>query len=141
MKFLHEFFNKDTGVTVITLSDKYNVYTGEAKTHPDDKPYMNEFVGCRLAEKRAWLIFYKEELKRQTIKLQAIENLNNDIKHNVKGPIDPKIQRRINLKLRDYNNNIIELKNTIHDIKFNIKKDIELRDSLIDKRRTKEDKE
>lgn len=138
MKLSYEYFNKDTGEAIITLKNKYGSYTGKAQTHPDDKPYINELVGCRLAEKRAWLVYFKKELQRQKIKLNTLQNLNKDIQNTFSDKINPAIQRRINLKLRDYSNNIIELNQTIFEIKNSIKKDIELRDSLI-KRRTKEE--
>ena len=55
--------------------------------------------------------------------LQTIKNLNKDIQINCQ-KIDPKIQRRINLKLRDYNQEIIEIQDNIKQLKQSIAKDI-----------------
>lgn len=62
--------------------------------------------------------------------LAAIENLNKDIQSTCSN-IDPKIQRRINLKLRDYNKDIQELTSQIEEIKNQILKDIKVRDNII----------
>ena len=138
MKFLSSYFDSKTKKTIVTLVDKNGIYIGQAKVHPDDINNINELAGCRLAQKRAWLQKLKKELYNKKIMLKTIQNLKNDIENNCSYYYNSKIQRRINLKLRDYSKQIIELEESIALLQTEIKKDIEIRDKLIN--RTKKDK-
>lgn len=133
MKFLYGYFDQKTGKSKVALSNKNGIYIGEAKLHPEDKDNVSHFVGCRLAEKRAWINFLKKQLYRKKIQLDTIRNLNKDIKINCGENIDSKVQRRIKLKLRDYTNEIIEIEDTIKELQKTLKQDIKIRDRLLNK--------
>ena len=142
MKFLYGYFHPETGQSVVALSDKYGIYTGQAKVHPDDKQFASQYAGCRLAEKRAWIQKLRTELRRKKIQLKTIQNLRDDILINCHldkiSNSSEQILHRIKLKLRDYSNEIKELNENINLLSYEIKKDIEIRDNLI--KRTKTDK-
>jgi len=55
----------------------------------------------------------KKERRKKKLQLDTIKKLNNDIKLNCEN-INPKLQKRINLKIRDYYNKIQELNNNIN---------------------------
>lgn len=134
MKLLYSYFFPQTGESAVALANRDGVYIGSAKLHPDDKNSASQFAGCRLAECRAWLQYLHKQLSRQKLMLKTIQNLKKDIDLN--SPyIDSQTQRRINLKLRDYSNNIQNLKDNIKQLEDKIKKDIQIRDSLL--KRTK----
>lgn len=76
----------------------------------------------------------KKERRKKKLQLDTIKKLNNDIKLNCEN-IDSKIQKRINLKIRDYYNEIQELNNNINWLETKIKKDIEIRNVIL--KRTK----
>ena len=124
MKFLD---HKEKDETTVCLFDKRGKYTGKAMRNPKDTP--NRWIGYKIAEKRAWIDFFTKETYRKSIMLYAIKNLNNDIKHNC-GFIDPKIQRRINLKIRDYNNDIKFNKAEIAKLEKGIKDETEVREKI-----------
>ena len=135
MKLLYSYFFPATGESTVAIANRDGVYIGSAKLHPDDKNSASQFAGCRLAECRAWLQYLHKELSRQKLMLKTIQNLKRDI--DLHSPnIDQQTQRRINLKLRDYSNNIQSLKDDIKQLENKIKKDIEIRDSLL--KRTKD---
>ena len=135
MKLLYSYFFTATGESTVAIANRDGVYIGSAKLHPDDKNSASQFAGCRLAECRAWLQYLHKELSRQKLMLKTIQNLKRDI--DLHSPnIDQQTQRRINLKLRDYSNNIQSLKDDIKQLENKIKKDIEIRDSLL--KRTKD---
>ena len=79
MKFLRGRFNKETGVSIVTLSDRYGRYTGVAILHPDDKNNASEYTGCSIAEQRAWIQALQNRRRRTKIKLNTIKNLIKDI--------------------------------------------------------------
>ena len=130
MKLLYSYFFPATGESTVAIVNRDGVYIGSAKLHPDDKNSASQFAGCRLAECRAWLQYLHKELSRQKLMLKTIQNLKKDIALHSPN-IDQQTQRRINLKLRDYSNNIQSLKDDIKQLENKIKKDIEIRDSLL----------
>ena len=132
MKFLYGYFHPDTGQSIVALANKDGVYVGQAKLHPEDKKYASKFAGCRLAEARAWLKYLINEVRRKKIMLRTVQNLNKDIHKNCKD-INPQVQHRINLKIRDYNKEIAELKTNIDLLKEQISKDIKIRDDIINR--------
>lgn len=134
MKLLYSYFFPDTGESVAALGNRDGVYIGSAKLHPDDKDSASQFAGCRIAECRAWLKYLHKERRTQRLRLNTIKNLNKDIQLHC-STVDPAVQRRINLKIRDYHNKIDELTEDIEQLENKIKRDIELRDSLL--KRTK----
>lgn len=130
MKLLYSYFYPQTGESVSVLSNKNGTYTGSAKLHPDDQNVASQYAGCRLAEYRAWIKYLKSERRNNKIKLDTIKQLNKEI--NLYCPdINQKIQRRINLKIRDYYNNIQEINDEIQQLQTKIKKDIETRDLIL----------
>lgn len=138
MKFLKGDFFKSSGVSYVTIADKYGKYTGYATLHDDDKEFASKFTGCRLAEQRAYIRLLEANIKRNKIMLKAIRDLKKDMELNCKD-INPAILRRINLKLRDYSKEIAYNKDKIAEIKTNIKKSIEIKDNI--NKRSKEIKE
>ena len=133
MRFSHGDFNKETGISTVTLFDKYGIYTGLAILHPDDKDNPSEFMGCSIAEQRAWIKALQNRRRRIKIKLDAIKNLIKDIEINYHDPIDPKLKRRFYLKIKDYNNEITYIEESIKQIKNEIKQRIDVRDKIIKK--------
>ena len=124
MKFLRGDFLKHSGISYVTIADKYGRYTGYANLHENDREFASKLL--------------HNNIKRNKIMLKVIRNLKKDIELNCKD-IDPAVLRRINLKLRDYSNEINYNKDKIAEIKTNIKKSIEIKDNI--NKRSKEIKE
>lgn len=138
MKFLYGLFDPQTGESTVVLSKQGELFKGKARLHPDDKNSANELTGCRLAQHRAWIKYLQNERKKKKIMLKAIQNLNKDIKQNCSS-IHPSIQRRINLKLRDYSNEVKYLSTEITSLTQDLTKSIKFRDKLLE--RSKQDKQ
>ena len=134
MKFLYGYFNEDTKESVVSLADKYGVYTGYAKLHPNDEQNASEYMGCEIAEQRAWIKALQNRRRRAKIKLNTIKDLMKDIDLNYKDFIDLKLKRRFSLKIRDYTNEIQNINNEIKEIQQDIKKRIEIRDQILRKK-------
>ena len=115
MKLIEADFNDKTGKSSVTLMDKNGyLYTGTSQLHDEDKNYVSKYLGCSIAEARAEIKWLKNCRRRTIIQKNTITNLIQDINSVTDySTIDPKIRKRINLKLRDYNNQIKETDNTI----------------------------
>ena len=133
MKFLYGYFDQKTGKSTVALADKYGKYIGQSKIHPEDKNNSSEYMGCEIAQRRAWIKALQNKRYRAKIKLNFIKNLIKDIDTNYEGILHFKLKRRFNLKIRDLSNEIKDINNQIEQIKTDIKKRIELRDILIKK--------
>lgn len=130
MKIISQSFNHETGVSIIELQDKNYRGTGFAKIHPADKEYYSKYTGFRLAELRANIKIQKQKISKLKIQLNTVKALKNDLIHfNKEIPKD--IERRINLSIRNYAQEIESLKLEIQSIQEIINKNIKDRDKII----------
>lgn len=100
-KVINEIYDKNTGYSEVTIQNKYGRFTGTAQCHPNDLKSYSAYTGARYAEIRATCNYAKFRYNQEKIKLKAIKDfkkqlLNNNIF------IDKKIERQLNLKIRDY---------------------------------------
>jgi len=96
--------------------------------HPDDRDNVSNLAGCRIAEDRAIIKYLKALLKNKKIALKTINHIYKDLCDN--DIYNEKIFHRLDLQIRDKNNEINILKEEIKDIEKNIQKNISLRDKI-----------
>lgn len=130
MKIISQSFNHETGVSIIELQDKNYRGIGFAKINPEDKEYYSKYTGFRLAELRANIKIQKQKISKLKIQLKTVKTLKNDLIHFNK-EIPKNIERRINLAIRNYAQEIESLKLEIQSIKKIIDKNIKDRDKII----------
>lgn len=63
IKFMSSSFNKETGISEVVVQNKYGMFKGYSKLHPDDIPFASQYTGCNFAEQRAVIKAMKAELK------------------------------------------------------------------------------
>ena len=132
MKFLYGYFNQNTGKSVVALADKYGRYIGQAKLHPDDKNNASQYMGCALAQQRAWIKGLQTRRRIIKIKIQKINEIYKDLCENCQ-IAELNIQQKLYYKLKAYNDEIKELDQQIQEIKDDIKKRIQMRDKITKK--------
>ena len=134
MKFLYGYFHPETGESIVALANKSGTYIGQAKLHPDDKDNGSEYAGCRIAEGRAWIKYYKQEKRRCREKLETIKNLYKDIYRNCSKQTAQEVEHRFNLQIKYYTEKLTESKEIIKEIEKQLKNSIEVRDNIINKK-------
>lgn len=67
-------FNKETGISKVTINTPLGEFTGIAKLHEEDKNIMSEFAGCQYAEMRAILKYIKKKIQILNWKIESLEN-------------------------------------------------------------------
>lgn len=141
MKLTSQNFDKNTGISVVQVQHKGYKARGIAKVHPNDIEYMSRYAGCRIAELRAFIKIYKQEIREIKIQLETINAFKKDLLYsNI--DIPSKIKRKINLCIRNYSQKIESLQEEIISINNLIKKDIKDRDKIIKRfNNKKKDKE
>lgn len=134
MKFLHGEYDSTTGKSTVALADRYGQYIGYAKLHPDDKENESNYMGCNIAEKRALIKMLKSRRKRIKIKLNATENIINEI-HNKVSPNDihRDIKKVLYFKTKDYNKQIERINTLIEEIEKKIEERISFRRKFLKK--------
>lgn len=139
MKLTYSNFNSETGESVVILQNRNGRYVGKAKLHPEDREFASEFAGCRIAEQRAWLDFYKTELKKTKIQLKTLENIWNDIIWYCEKDEENYLRSilhfgyRIFIKIKYYEKYKRELEDNIVEVKKEIDDSIKTRDKIIQK--------
>lgn len=138
-KIVDYFSDKDNGLTGIVIQNKYGHFYGGTKFNPkDNKDTFSSFAGSRYAEIRAGEKFARFRYKQEKIKLKAIQDLMNDIKRNCPEEIEknPKLMRRINLKLRDYTQSVEDWDNLSNYLKESVSKQVEEREKILSRSNT-----
>ena len=78
MKFISSDFNKDTGVTSVSISTNRGVFVGKTKLQEGDKEsYM---IGGNNAEWRARMAYMRERIKENRIELRMLKNFEKRLK-------------------------------------------------------------
>lgn len=131
MKFLYGYFDQKTGESVVGLADKYGTYTGQAKLHPEDKKYASKYTGCNIAQARAKIKALKSRRYRNKIKINTIKDIAQDIELNTDN--NSKVNKRLNIKLKNYNKEIKDIDKEIEEIKEHIRQRLEIRNKIIKK--------
>lgn len=73
-------FDRETGISEVTIRTDYGEFTGTAKMHPDDTPYASEFAGCSLAERRAYKKYIKARIRECNAQIKVLKHLANTYK-------------------------------------------------------------
>lgn len=146
MKLKFSQFNEYTGVSKVILENKGKKYEGLAVLHPDDWENASKYAGCRLAERRALIKYYKERKNIAKIKRDGLISAYNDINSNFTSAftftsseqIDMynKIMNGIRNHIKYWNNEYKYAKDTIYQLYKANKDDIKTREKLL--KRTKE---
>lgn len=146
MKLVSAEFNKEAGVSTVVLQNKNGRYVGKAKLAPEDADVASEFAGCRIAEQRAWINYYKTEIRRAKIKLKAIDELWADMHVNATPwkyfdppklhfmdiiKIDAEYYDRVFKMRKRYEDYIKEMETCIEILQNTIKLDIKDRDKVV----------
>lgn len=79
MKILDGFYNEETGESFVTIATKNGQFTGKAKLHEDDSNIPSVFLGCTIAEIRAWIKDFKVERKKNNYKIAVLKELKEDL--------------------------------------------------------------
>ena len=123
MKFVDGYTLKD-GTSIVVIEHKGELFTGNAKLHPEDKDKMSEFTGCRYAEIRATIKALKYE--RNILKAEAedcrrmIKACSQDKRWDPKSPTAKVTYRQLNIRIKKVN----EITEKINQMMFELNKTI-----------------
>lgn len=137
MKLEKSIFNEYTGESIVVLENKGKKYQGHAILHPEDFENASKYAGCRIAEKRALIKYYKEKRDEAKIKLKAIQSLKSDLSFAIaKEKISPEVWKRICIHEQYWSDAYTDYKQFISASRKQIEKEIKIRERLL--KRTKQ---
>lgn len=118
IKLLDSGYDKEEGVSYVTIETEIGNFDGYAFLHPEDEMIESSFLGCEIAEYRATIEYFKKKLRTLNIEIKTLENLRKDFKNTYKEDYhDCEIlERRMEQKLiqkKEYEMIIYSLKKSI----------------------------
>lgn len=133
MKIIKSNFCPEGGFATIVLQHNGKKYIGQALYNEKEEKYpANAFFGQRIAERRAVIQLLKEKRDINRIKKEALESLKKDLK-NTYGIEENLFYNKLDQHIKYYNKEYKDCKNIIELYKSHIKRDIELRQQLLDR--------
>lgn len=70
-------YNKETGLSKVTILTDIGAFDGYASLHPEDKDIESNFAGCRYAEMRANIKYMKMKRKIFEEQLKTLKSIYN----------------------------------------------------------------
>lgn len=122
-KIVYEEFDKENGISIVTIQNKYGRFTGMAMCHPDDS--FSPFQGERIAATKANIEFLKFRIKQTKAEANGIHKLLSDFYYDTNisssayvGPV----WKHALVKLERYEKDIENFKEGIEILKDSIVK-------------------
>lgn len=75
--------DEDTGVSYCILHTDIGDFNGFTKIKPEDKNYTSKFLGCKIAEYKAYVRYLKEKRKILQYQIQTLNTLLKIIDNNI----------------------------------------------------------
>ena len=123
-KVYYSNYNPDTGISIVKINTPYGMIKGTAKLHPDDKEVSSKYAGCKYAEMRAWIKYFKMVRRFKNDTLKELEHIKNSCKdHNAKWILDK--------RMKEIAEEIKTLSARIQYTEEDLKKSIETRDKTL----------
>lgn len=82
IKFLESTYDKESGISCVSIATECGIFTGYAFLNPEDKEYESEFLGCEVAEMRAISDYYKRKIHFLRTRLVTLYDIARDIRNN-----------------------------------------------------------
>lgn len=78
VKIVSSGFDKETGISHVTIQTPKGTYTGYSNLQEEDEKYVSQMVGCRYAEIKAHIKMLDAEIKEIKTQLYAFERFYNN---------------------------------------------------------------
>lgn len=118
VKIVDSGFDKETGISYVTIQNSKGQYTGYSTLQEDDRKYISQMAGCRYAEIKAHIKMIEAEIKELKVQLHAFERFYNNAskswRFNKNGYEARKMRREMH-GFKDKITELEELKTSMHN--------------------------
>lgn len=118
-------FNKEDGISSVIISTRLGLYSGISCVHPDDEDIASEFEGCRYAELRAAIDYFKDEKRIAIVKRDTLLDLYKNYEQMKYFSENKKEIKCLKAKINDCNKKIEDIDKGINTLTEHIKYSIE----------------
>ena len=130
IKLTYVNFDPETGISIARIQTPIGSFKGKARLHPQDKDFGSGYAGCKYAEMRAVIKYYKEMAKIKGYVIKEVVKLHNQLIQNNKSY---KSAKYTNAMLSELQVEKEEYVNAVAALKTAIKTDIEQRKKILDR--------
>lgn len=109
-----DYFNAETGESIVTISTPEGLFTGRAQTSSNDKDIQSRFLGCDYAKGRAIIKYLKHLKSNKRAAIKELVRINNRLPRRNRNILE------INNRILDLEEEIFNINNTINKIKEDI---------------------
>ncbi len=133
VKIIRADYNKETGISTVTIDSRYGQFTGYARLHPQDADRESVFAGCEYAEIRANIKYMKTRRVESRIKLKTMKEFYVTIS-SMTGFIKDGIEaRKARMLIHEYKKEVQYWTDMIASAEKSLRNKIELRDATVKK--------
>ena len=76
-KLIYSNYDPETGISIVRIQTPHGTFKGKARVHPNDINIASHYAGCKYAEIRAYIRYYKFLAKLKQSAIEEIKKLYN----------------------------------------------------------------
>ena len=76
-KLIYSNYDPETGISIARIQTSHGTFKGKARVHPNDINIASHYAGCKYAEIRAYIRYYKFLAKLKQSAIEEIKKLYN----------------------------------------------------------------
>ena len=131
IKLVYSNYDEETGISTVRIQTPEGTFKGKSRLHPKDKNVGSRYVGCKYAEMRAWIKYYKFMARLKQSAIEEVAKLNNQLNQDKNIPKRAKEWAAANLKLLEEERKLYKI--AIDELKQDLVFEMEERDKFLKK--------
>ena len=135
-KLIYSDFDQETGESVAIIENKYGTFSGVSILHPEEKN-VSSFVGCRYAEIRAYMEYYRHRRDLIDEQLKGLIDFQNILKGTWNYNDQSTENRRLRKRIHELKEERRSFTRKIELLKQTLKTSMENRDKFVKEHLTK----
>lgn len=126
-------YDKESGVSIVTLSTDLGEFTGVSRLHEDDREIASSFFGCEIAEIRALIAYSKRQKMIVAQQYKAFKDMYKNLEQMKAFNKESVEARKIRRKMYELSEEWNQWKDNIESLECNIKAKCAARDAMMKK--------
>lgn len=131
IKLVYSNYDEETGISTVRIQTPEGTFKGKSRLHPKDKNVASRYVGCKYAEMRAWIKYYKFMARLKQSAIEEVTKLSNQLNQDKNIPKRAKEWAAANLKLLEEERKLYKI--AIDELKQDLVFEMEERDKFLKK--------
>lgn len=129
IKLVYSNYDEETGISIVRIQTPEGTFKGKSRLHPNDRDVASRYVGCKYAEMRAWIKYYKFMVRLKQSAIEELTKLSNQLNQDKNIPKRAKAWAAANLKALKEERNIY--KRAVQELKEDLTFEMQERDKFL----------